>query len=450
MKRSRVIIRPTVAPRVALPFCLLLGVSSWLAAGTPTSPGSEQDSEQAPSHVGKAANWLTGENVSLGGILFPSLHFQSVYGQTTADDVEHFGAGHHDPVRDGWTIQGFEVGASLRATDWLEAFTTYHVFQDAESRDWDGEFEEWFAKIKNIPGGFELRGGRYLNRFGFHNQVHMHGWDFVDNNLVNGRFLGDDGQYTLGGEISWTLPVSWTSMLSVSVGVAPEHEHDHGHEGHEHEEAPFEAEGALFSDTFVTANWTNNWDYNDFHQFRFGASGAWGDNDFGRTSQVYGLHAEYQWRQNGYETGGRYFRWRTEAMLRHFDAAASHHEEEHGEDEHGHHHDHSHHDAHHDHEEHEQGTARSGTFSEVGVYSALAYGLDNGLEFGLRGEYVQGIADAGLDRRFRVSPAITYYLNRQRTLYLRTQYNYDHSSDFDDEHSVWAQVGINWGGPEVR
>ncbi len=416
-----------------LTFCAICHSGAVLAGSPP---------QDAPAVRNHEPNWLTGDNVSLGGILFPHFHFQSVYGGTTADDVEHFGAGHHDPAGDGWTIQGFEVGASLRATDWLEGFTTYHVFQDAGSREWDGGFEEWFGKIKNIPGGFELRGGRYLGRFGFHNQVHLHGWDFVNTPLVNGRFLGDDGQYAIGGEVTWTLPVSWTSLLSVSVGVAPEHEHEHEHEGHEHEEAAFEAEGALFHDTFVMANWTNNRDYNDFHQFRFGASGAWGDNEFGKTSQIYGLHFEYQWRRNGYEAGGQYVRWRTEAMLRHFDAVAEHHHhEEEGEDHHEE-------EEHHDHEE--EHPDASGSFTEFGIYSALAWGFDSGLELGLRGEFVEGIADAGLDRRFRLSPSVTYYLNPQRTLYLRTQYDYDHSSDFGDEHSVWAQVGFNWGGPEVR
>ena len=426
-----------------LPALFLLSASGITAQAqkshdhTTGQPCKVCDAKAAATTTAPEVNWLTGEGVSLGGVLFPHVHFQSVYGGTTADDVEHFGAGHHDPVSDGWTIQGFEFGASLRATEWFEAFGTYHLFQDAETNDWDGEFEEWFGKIKNLPGGFELRGGRYLNRFGLHNHVHLHGWDFVDNNLVNGRFLGDDGLYTIGGELTWKLPVSWTSLLSVSVGAAPEHEHEHGEEEHDHE-AAFEGEGALFTDTFVTANWTNQWDYNDFHQFRFGASGAWGDNEYGKTSQVYGMHVEYLWRQNGYEAGGRYFRWRTEAMLRAFDALAEAHEHE---EEHG---------GHEEEHEHEHEAPESGSFDEFGLYTAFAYGLDCGLEFGLRAEFVSGIAEAGLDERFRVSPAVTYYFNESRTLYLRGQYNYDHSSDFGDEHSVWAQVGFNWGGPHVR
>ena len=72
------------------------------------------------------------------------------------------------------------------------------------------------------------------------------------------------------------------------------------------------------------------------------------------------------------------------------------------------------------------------------------------MEFGLRDEFVEGIAAAGLDERFRASPAVTYYFNENRTLFLRGQYSYDRSNDFGDEHSAWAQVGFNWGGAEVR
>lgn len=84
------------------------------------------------------------------------------------------------------------------------------------------------------------------------------------------------------------------------------------------------------------------------------------------------------------------------------------------------------------------------------MYSSVAYGFSNGLEFAVRGDFVSGIASAGLDQRFRVSPAVTYYLNPSRTVYFRAQYNFDHSNAFGDDHSVWGQVGINWGGPEVR
>jgi hypothetical protein len=437
----------TITPQNHLPmnstlsFSLLALVTIFgtsVATGGTSEPVSTKSAASTEAAASDQPNWLTGENVSLGGILFPHFHFNSVYGGTTADELPEIG--HHDPREDGWVIQGFEFGLSARVNDYFEAYGNYHLYYDNELDAWDDRFEEWFGKIKNIPGGFELRGGRYLNRLGYHNTVHIHGWDFVDTNLVNGRFLGDDGLYTIGAEVTWKAPFSWNSLLSVSVGVPPDTgggEH-HEEEDGEHEEPAFEAGGALFDDVFVVANWTNRFDHNDFHQFGAGVSGAWGENLWGKTSQIYGMHFEYQWRQNGYEPGGRYLRWRTEAMIRSFRAVSGplpgEEEDGHGEEEDG----------------HEEERARGATLDEFGIYSSVLYGLGNGFELGLRGEYVSGISRAGVDERFRVSPAVTWYLNDRRTVYLRAQYNYDHSNDFGDEHSVWAQVGINWGEAHVR
>lgn len=415
---------------------LIAHVLLWMPLASMAGPPTLGSAAVSANPAVNDPNWLTGENISLGGILFPHFHFQSVYGGTSAAELPE--TGHHDPREDGWTIQGFEFGMSARVNEHIEAYGAYHHFYDNETSGWNDTFEEWFGKIKNLPGGFEIRGGRYLNRFGLHNSTHLHSWDFADTNLVNGRFLGDDGLYTIGGEATWRLPVKWTSALSVSIGVPPDRL-AHEHENEDNAEPEVEAGGAFFDDVFVAANWTNNFDYDDFHQFRGGLSGAWGDNLWGETSQVYGAHFEYQWRENGCEAGGRYLRWRTEAMMRSFDALSGHlpGEEVVGPDEHG---EEKHHDEH----------PHRGSLDEFGIFSSLVYGFDNGIEFGLRGDFVSGISRAGLDERFRISPAATYFLNKSRTMHLRAQYNFDHSSSFGDEHSVWAQLGINWGGPEVR
>ena len=194
---------------------LLFLASSILLADAPPSTGSMGATQQAVEN-----DWLTGSNISLGNVLFPHVHFQSVYGGTSAEELPEIG--HHDPRMDEWTVQGFEFGMSGRFGEYFEGFSTLHVFYDRESESWGNEFEEWFGRIKNLPGDIELRGGRYLNRFGIHNSQHQHGWDFVDTTLVNGRFLGDDGLYTIGGEVDWKLPVAWNSHRSVSMVSTPE------------------------------------------------------------------------------------------------------------------------------------------------------------------------------------------------------------------------------------
>ena len=390
-----------------------------------------------PPVAPSGANWATGNGVSLGGVLFPHIHFQSVYGTTSSSLGHELGAGHHDPVNDGWTVQGFELGLSGRWSEHFETFVAWHGYWENEApNDFDHEFEEYYVKLKNLPGGLELRGGRFLNRIGLHNATHLHGWDWVDNYLVNGRFLGDDGQYTRGGELTWQLPVKWTSALSFSAGQARAEAHEHEEE-EEHGDALFEGEAAAFDGTLYTVNWTNLWEINDFHSIHAGLSLAWGENTWDRQSRVLGAHIEYAWRQNGASPGGNYLRWRNEVMVRDVNAFAEHHHEEEEEEE--------------EHEEEEEPVA--GSFDEWGFYSSLVYGIDlprGVLEAGLRADWVEGVDTASLPSRTRLSPALTWFLNDTRNAYLRLQYNRDHIEDHGSEDSVWLGVGLNWGGGEVR
>ena len=373
------------------------------------------------------------DDLSIGGILFPHLHVFSAYGYSTAERGA-LAVNDHDPQREA-TLQGLEPGLSLRAGK-LQGFVNATGITDT-----DGEFsftlEEGFLKLVDLPFGLQIRGGQYLNRFGFHNSVHNHGWMYVDQNLVNGRFLNEGELITQGGEISWNVPLSamQASVLSASVGRV--RTHGHGHDEEEHgEEAEFEAEGANFSDTIVTAAWVNQYDIDDMNRITGIVSGAWGDNEFGRTSQVYGLGLEYLWRENGYGPGGNSLRWRNELMYRHFGAVSGHLEEEEEE--------------HHGEDEHDEEAPHRASFDEFGLYSSLIYGIDDRVEAGLRAGWVSGISEAGLDDRVRLSPMLTWYANPSRTVQARLQYNWDHSDEFGSEHSIWFQLGLNFGGAHVR
>lgn len=368
------------------------------------------------------ADWLTGLDVSLWDKIFPHFHLDTAYG-TSSIDQEELAAGHHDPIRrDGVTIQNLEFSLSGRLDDHNEFFVTLAGAVDGNDH-FDPIFEEAFWKFKNLPGGFELRLGRVYNRFGIQNTYHPHGFDWVDQYLVNTRMLGDDSLTTLGAEITWIAPLPWTSQFDLAVGRAPSHE-GHAHHHHEEEEEPrYAADESYFSDDDILTvlNWTNVINYNDFHQFRAGLSGAWGDNLSGYSTSVYGAHFEYQWRQNGFEPGGRYFRLRSEAMTNRFRV-----------------------------EDELDDTRSPETQQDFGCYLSALYGLGNNFELGLRGEFVSGNSETGQDSRFRVSPGITWYANQARTLRLRLQYNYDNSNARGEDHAVWAQVSLAWGGPEVR
>jgi hypothetical protein len=421
----------------------LVGANLSTLAHSQTTPPAHGEHEAPPN-----IDWVTGEGCSLGGVLTPSFHFNSEYGWSSGE-LDRLALGHHDPKREDWNLgKGIEAGLSARVGEYLEAFGNAIFPYDIDEREWKPAMEEWFGKIKNIPGGFELRGGRYYNRFGLQNTYHPHGWDYVDQSLVNARFLSDDSLTTTGGEITW-IPfetVQWSSLISVSIGEARTEEAGHDEHGEELE-AEFEAEGTLFASTLTVANWTNSYALNDFHQVRFGASGAWGENGYERSTQAYGAHVEYQWRQNGFDSGGRYFRWRTELMVRHFGAVSGHlpgeseeeiAAEEESNDEHA----------------EEKETVRRRTFAEFGGYTSFVYGVPTGfagpLELALRADYVEGVAEAGLDERFRLSPGVRLFVNESRTAYVGAQYNFDHSNVRGLDNSFWLSFGFNWGLDEVR
>lgn len=182
-------------------------------------------------------------------------------------------------------------------------------------------------------------------------------------------------------------------------------------------------------DDVWTARLMGRYRFSDFHAVTAGFSAAGGTNGFGRNTHVYGIDAEYAWRENGLEPGGRAFRWRNELLWRNVQAFSEHDEDDDGIiDE----------------------TFR-GTYDETGFYSHAIYTWNEHLDTGLRIGWVEGVADFGQDERFRISPSVSWWLDKGRRVGLRTQYNFDSIKGHDDEHSVWFQLNIALGSnQEVR
>jgi hypothetical protein len=128
---------------------------------------------------------ITFDGANLGGFLFPHFHAFGAFGGTTGDQAA-LAVNDHDPQR-GATLQSLEPGLSLRA-GMVQGYVNGTGITDAGG-DFSFTLEEGFLKLVDLPFGVQVRGGQYLNRFGFQNSVHNHGWLFVDQNLVNGRFL---------------------------------------------------------------------------------------------------------------------------------------------------------------------------------------------------------------------------------------------------------------------
>jgi hypothetical protein len=77
------------------------------------------------------------------GWFTPSVYLSLAAGASTADHVEDLALGHHDPTRKEGTVQGLELGMSMRAHKHLEGFATYNLHYGA-GEEWEGEWEEAF------------------------------------------------------------------------------------------------------------------------------------------------------------------------------------------------------------------------------------------------------------------------------------------------------------------
>ena len=337
----------------------------------------------------------------------PSLHLRAVYGETDLEDAG-LASGGHDPATDGFSVPGLSVGADVHMGENLFAFTEA-IFAWDKEEGWEGELEELYAKLMNIPGGFDLKGGRFFASVGTLNTPHNHEWKFVDTSMMNFRFLGDDALALEGFELVWTPPTHWDDKLILGYGSAVEHEHEeeqHGdEEEHGHEE---EAEEALWDRDIFTLRYTATFWPEDTCGFTYGVSYMQGRNFMGESAKLYGADLTYSWLEDG--SHGQNFTWTNEAMMRDVNT--------------------------------EEGKFAEWAFSSRAIWRFLPE-----WEAGLRYDYLEGVADPELAERHRISPSLTRYfrVGMMSDAMARVQYNYDHNEESGDNHSLWLMFGFDWG-----
>jgi len=276
--------------------------------------------------------------------------------------------GGHDPNED-FTVQGIEVGLSTRVNEYLEGFFNVNVFVDTED-EFQAESEEAFLKLKNLPLGTEIRGGRYLNRIGTENNVHLHGWDYVSSSFSTALLLGEEGLTTDGFELSHVAEYSGGDfIISASFGEAVVEDHE----------------------------------TSDFHQHRIGASFAAGENGFDRDSQIFEFDYTYTWRENGLEAGGREISAGIDYYFRNTEW------------------------------QDEDDSSIAGDSDQNAIAVNAAYAWNEYWKLGARYEYLEGASSEvfNIDRRQRASLALTYQrqLDEDWATQLRLQYNNDRVAD---------------------
>ena len=385
--------------------CLFLSLASHTSANETSNEASKVNVESIAEKIPFGGTEHTHDDEpSL--VIAPRVHLRAAIGDTSLEDSE-LDHGGHDPNQSGFSIPALSLGADMHYGENIAGFAEGILSWNDEDH-WNAELEELYLKLLHLPGGFDLKTGRLLAAVGTQNSIHNHAWKFVDADLGNVRFLGEDGLIIEGVELTWMVPTHWDDRLVVSFGDTVKHEHEE--EGgeiesdHNHSE---EAEEALWDKNILSARYQAIFWPSDTSQFIYGASCVTGENYMGKNAQIYGFDFTYTWRED--KPQGKQFTWRNDTMLR-------------------------------------KVSTEEGSFEETAFSSAALYRFKPEWEVGLRYNYLEGVKDPKLPERHRISPSLTHYFFLGKTpAVARLQYNYDHSDERDDDHSIWLQFGFEWG-----
>ncbi len=368
--------------------------------------------DQAPG------KWSTAQPINLWsmGKSYMNISFDGLFAAagSTAKDLENLNMGGHDANQRGFTVQNLETTFDGAVDPYFkgQANIVFQIDNDGESFL---EVEEAFLTSMSLPLNLQAKAGTFFTEFGRLNPFHPHAWDFADQPLVNGRFLGPDGMRGPGARLSWLAPTSNYTELFFTV------QNSQGETAHSfrNEEALFGREAVEtrvrgMEDMLYTPRITTSFEVTDETTVLLGASAAFGPNSTGRDKDtiIYGLDMFWKWKSKYAAGGFPFVTWQTEIMGRRFEA---------GED------------------------VNAGMSNEImnnwGAYSQVCWGFKRRWVVGLRGDYVDGEKEAsdplGFERG-RLSPNLTFYPSEFSKI--RLQYNYDNILGNDStEHSVILQ-----------
>ncbi|MEO6872413.1 MAG: hypothetical protein ABI233_09375 [Chthoniobacterales bacterium] len=375
----------------------------------PTTDASVTTSTATISSTGAGASLVAPMTIagSRAGGTYMNLSFDGQFSLAYSSDrdLAKLEVGDHDPQQRGFNARNLELALDGAVDPYFEGFANI-VLKLNNDNETEIEVEEAFLQTSDLPYGLQLKAGQFFSAFGRINPTHPHTWDFADDPLVHGLFLGSDGLRGVGAQVSWTVPVSWYSQFLFGVqngrgntGFSFRNPGDNG-TFYGRETTDREARGV--QDFVYVPRWENSFDLSPTQTVLGGISGAFGSNETGANSrtQIYGADLLYKWKSPRAEGGFPFVKWQTEAMYRRFEAGR-------GVDE---------------------SFPVAETFHDWGMYSQVVWGFKKGWTTGVRGDYVH-MQDSDytdvLDRqsRERISADLTWYPTEFSKL--RLQYNHD-------------------------
>ena len=351
-------------------------------------------------------------------------------GWSSTPDVEPIQPGGHDPSQRGFSLRNAELALDGAVDPYFKGFANIVLMTDTEEET-AIELEEAYALSSSLPGGLQLRIGRFFAEFGRQNNQHPHSWAFVDESLVLNRMFGEDGLRQNGARLSWLAPTEHYTEFTLGVfngqgsdAYSFRYAGETGEDGVDrlYGRATTARNLGSAGDFLFVPRLATSFELTDSQTLVLGTSAALGPNDTGEGARtfIYGVDAFWKWKPANAAGGWPFVTWQTEASGRDFEAGAD---------------------------------AAAGLSAETlhdwGGYSQVQWGFIQRWAAGLRGEYVTGdnsVSDEVTTDRpteERVSPNVTWYPSE--FCKWRLQYNHMWREDVQDEDALWLQFEFMLG-----
>ncbi|MBX7057192.1 MAG: hypothetical protein K1X75_03950 [Leptospirales bacterium] len=227
-------------------------------------------------------------------------------------------AGHHDPGRSGFSLNGAELAMGGAVDPYFQLQMNVNFAEGAE-------LEEAYARSSSLPWGLELKAGRFNTEIGILNSTHPHAWAWLDQPVILSRLFGGDAMRGEGLRLAWLAPLPWLAELSLSAQNAD------GENMISFLADPAGGEPATIggyaavSDPYARGDrratairLTNSAEIADNWNARLGLNAAVGPNATGPRGKtgIYGIDLLIKWNPPGAERGFPYFVWQSEAFRR--------------------------------------------------------------------------------------------------------------------------------------
>lgn len=168
-----------------------------------------------------AAQWTAGEESPWG--LGVSLILEGVYYNELThghDTPAGFGEHEHGDEHGHGHEHGFDDGFNLGHSELVFKADLGELFDGTlivGFDDRDIEVDEAYLTTRALPGGFQVKAGKFLSDIGYINSRHRHEWDFVNRPLVNEYLFGDHGLQETGVQTTWVAPTETFTRIGVEL-----------------------------------------------------------------------------------------------------------------------------------------------------------------------------------------------------------------------------------------